>query len=64
MPFESVKEQIQGELLEKMQEKVKKDVQMLNKWCIIRNNMGVYVVTGVLEYIDSVGIKATQNESG
>lgn len=64
MPFESVKEEIQRELFEKMNEKIKKDVQILNKWCIIRNNMGVYILTGVLEYIDSVGVKATQNESG
>lgn len=64
MPFESVKTQIQEELFEKMYERVKKDVQIVDKWCIIRNNMGVYILTGVLEYIDSVGVKATENESG
>ncbi len=54
--FESVKDSIQAELLDKITQSIKKDVQILNKWCIIKNIMGTYMLQGIVEYMDSVGV--------
>lgn len=63
VPFDSVKEQIQRELLDKIMENFKNNVQILDKWCIIRNIMGRYILTGIVEYIDQVGVRGLENEN-
>lgn len=56
MPFADVKEQLQQELTDKMTDYLKNNVQILNKWCIIKNISSAYTLTGIIEYVDSVGV--------
>lgn len=56
VPFSDVKDDLQRNLLDKMTDSLKKDVQILNKWCIIKNISSAYVLTGIIEYVDSVGV--------
>ncbi len=54
--FDEVKTTIQKEMLDKMTESLKKDVQILRKWCIINNIMSTYTLKGLVEYVDQVGV--------
>lgn len=56
MPFSDVKEALQQELTDKMTDYLKNNVQILNKWCIIKNISSTYTLTGIIEYVDSVGV--------
>lgn len=56
LPFDEVKTTIQQEMLDKMTESLKKDVQIVRKWCIINNIMSTYTLKGLVEYIDQVGV--------
>lgn len=56
IPFDEVKTTIQEEMLDKMTESLKKDVQILRKWCIINNIMSTYTLKGLVEYVDQVGV--------
>lgn len=54
--FDDIKSTIQQEMLDKMTESLKKDVQILRKWCIINNIMSTYTLRGFVEYVDQVGV--------
>ncbi len=56
LPLDEVKTTIQQEMLDKMTESLKKDVQIVRKWCIINNIMSTYTLKGLVEYIDQVGV--------
>lgn len=56
LPNDEVKTKIQQEMLDKMTESLKKDVQIVRKWCIINNIMSTYTLKGLVEYIDQVGV--------
>lgn len=56
LPFDEIKTTIQQEMLDKMTESLKKDVQIVRKWCIINNIMSTYTLKGLVEYIDQVGV--------
>lgn len=56
LPIDEVKTKIQQEMLDKMTESLKKDVQIVRKWCIINNIMSTYTLKGLVEYIDQVGV--------
>lgn len=56
MPFSDVKQALQQELTDKMTDYLKNNVQILNKWCIIKNISSTYTLTGIIEYVDSVGV--------
>ena len=54
IPFESVKESIEQELYAKILIECKNNMQITNKWCIIKDNVGYYTLTCVVETLEVV----------
>jgi|GEM_PF-4387642 len=57
-PISDVKEQIEQDLYTKIYIECKNNMQILDKWCIIKNNAGYYSIKCTVETLEKVSIKA------